>query len=72
MMDIERIAYELIRKKARDYLQDVSNEDLGLYTRGVVDMQMEIASKWQSKTCEMEKNLRTIATLGKQTKEVEE
>lgn len=45
MMDIERIAYELIRKKARDYLQDVSNEDLGLYVRGVVDMQMDITSK---------------------------
>lgn len=42
MMDIEKIAYELIRKKARDYLQDVSNEDLGLYVRGVVDMQGEI------------------------------
>lgn len=45
MMDVEKIAYELIRKKARDYLQDVSNEDLGLYVRGVVDMQMDITSK---------------------------
>jgi predicted translin family RNA/ssDNA-binding protein len=42
MMDIEKIAYDLIRKKAKDYMQDVSNEDLGLYVRGVVDMQGEI------------------------------
>ncbi len=49
MMDIERIAYDLIRRKAKDYMQDVNNEDLGLYVRGVVDMQSEIVR-------ELEKN----------------
>lgn len=48
MMDIERIAYDLIRRKAKDYMQDVNNEDLGLYVRGVVDMQSEIVRELEN------------------------
>lgn len=62
MMDIERIAYELIRKKARDYLQDVSNEDLGVYVRGVVDTQTEIVR-------ELEKNGLRKPRKGKEVEE---
>ena len=40
--DIERESYRLIRKKARNAVDPVSNEILGAYVRGVVDLQTEL------------------------------
>lgn len=40
--DLERESYRLIRIKARDAVEPVSNEILGAYVRGVVDLQTEL------------------------------
>ena len=42
--DLERESYRLIRIKARDSADPVSNEILGAYVRGVVDLQTELYS----------------------------
>lgn len=38
----EELAYRLIRKKARNMLEPCTDQELGQYVRGVVDMQSEI------------------------------
>ncbi len=42
--DLERESYRLIRIKARDAVNPVSDEILGAYVRGVVDLQTELYS----------------------------
>ena len=42
--DIESEAYRLIRRKSRDMINNASNEELGSYTRGIVDLQTELYS----------------------------
>lgn len=41
----EEIAYRLIRIKARDSVNSCTDQELGWYVRGVVDMQTEIYSE---------------------------
>lgn len=41
----EEIAYRLIRIKARDSVNPCTDQELGQYVRGVVDMQTEIYSE---------------------------
>jgi len=38
----ESIAYRLIRRKARNMLEPCTDQELGQYVRGIVDMQSEI------------------------------
>lgn len=38
----ESLAYRLIRRKARNMLEPCTNQELGQYVRGIVDMQNEI------------------------------
>lgn len=38
----ESLAYRLIRRKARNMLEPCTNQELGQYVRGIVDMQSEI------------------------------
>lgn len=38
----EELAYRLVRKKASNILESCTNQELGQYVRGVVDMQSEI------------------------------
>lgn len=38
-------AYRLIRIKARDITKPVSDEELGQYARGVIDLQSELYDK---------------------------
>lgn len=40
-------AYRLIRQKARDIVNPVSDEALGTYVRGVVDLQTELWNAMQ-------------------------
>lgn len=39
---IQLIAYRLIRIAARRFDSEMTNEDLGMYVRGVVDLQTEL------------------------------
>ena len=39
---IQEESYRLIRRKARDMINNASNEELGSYTKGVVDLQTEL------------------------------
>ena len=38
----ESLAYRLIRRKARNMLEPCTDQELGQYVRGIVDMQSEI------------------------------
>ena len=38
----EELAYKLIRRKARNMLEPCTDQELGQYVRGIVDMQSEI------------------------------
>lgn len=38
----ESLAYKLIRRKARNMLEPCTDQELGQYVRGIVDMQSEI------------------------------
>lgn len=40
--EIEAMAYRLIRRKARDLLSECTNEQLGEYVHGIVDLQTEL------------------------------
>ena len=42
--DVKILGFDLIRRKARDYVNPVSDETLGAYVRGVVDLETEIYS----------------------------
>ena len=42
MKDIELLAYNVIRRKTSNILNPVSNEELGSFVRGVVDLESEI------------------------------
>ena len=42
VMNLQEEAYRLIRRKARDIVNPCTNEQLGEYVRGVVDLQTEI------------------------------
>lgn len=42
VMNLQEEAYRLIRIKARDIVNPCTNEQLGEYVRGVVDLQTEI------------------------------
>ena len=45
-------AYRLIRQKARDIVNPVSDEALGTYVRGVVDLQTELWNAMQKEVGE--------------------
>lgn len=47
----EKLAYTLIRRKARDGMEPCTDGELGQYVRGVVDMQAEICHE-SKKTCD--------------------
>jgi hypothetical protein len=42
--DVKILGFDLIRRKARDYDNPVSDETLGAYVRGIVDLETEIYS----------------------------
>jgi hypothetical protein len=42
--DVKIMGFDLIRSKSRDILNPVSDEVLGAYVRGVVDLETEIYS----------------------------
>ena len=42
--DVKILGFDLIRRKARDCVNPVSDETLGAYVRGVVDLETEIYS----------------------------
>ena len=42
MKDIELLAYNVIRRKTNNILNPISNEELGSFVRGVVDLESEI------------------------------
>jgi len=42
MKDIELLAYNVIRRKTSNILNPASNEELGSFVRGVVDLESEI------------------------------
>ena len=40
--ELQLIAYKLIRSKANDDINYMTNTELGIYVRGIVDMQSEL------------------------------